>query len=126
MKKFFLNLILITALLFISQDCKCAYNMSVPAEGDSIADNELQSDVMKKLYKSFSLKNPSCLDFSIKDTVLLHEPYDVKKKNGKYIEGYWEELWTINICGKNKQVPVTFYIKKGKTLFKINEYFLTE
>ncbi len=93
------------------------YDMSVPLEGDSIASDDLQTQVLKELYSIISKKNAYCFDYSIKNTQLLQYPYDVKKKNGKYIKGYWKELWSVNMCEKNIQVPVNFEIKGKNTVF---------
>ena len=100
------------------------YDMSTPVEGESIANDALQFNVIEKIYTTLSPYNPTCSDFKIKNTQILHYPYDVKKKNNKYIKGYWKELWTIDVCGKSTQIPITFYIDKKKTTFNIDEYFL--
>ena len=97
------------------------YDLSVPVEGESIANNELQFLVIQKAYKILAPKVPTCSDFHISNTQILHYPYDVKKnKKGQYIKGYWEELWTVNACGKSKQLPITFFIKKKATQFQID------
>ena len=99
------------------------YDMSTPVEGESIANNTLQFEVMKKIYQTVSLNTPACSDFTIKNTQLIHYPYDVKKKDNKFIKGYWKELWSVNACGNIKQIPINFYIKKNKTIFYIDNYF---
>lgn len=100
------------------------YNMSVPVEGASIANESLQFEVIKKIYKVISPQNSYCTDYSVTNTQIIHYPYDVKKKNNKYISGYWKELWTINQCENLTQIPVTFYIKKNNTTFHIDKFLI--
>lgn len=93
------------------------YHFNLPLEGNSIANNQLQFKVANKIYSLLSEKYPLCNDFAIADTQILHYPYDVKTKSGKYTDGYWKELWTCNVCENKIQIPITFYIKKSKTIF---------
>jgi len=117
--------VLIPFLLIItSLTAGAHYDMSTPVEGDSIANDSLQFEVIKKMYKILSPRVPTCYDFSIKNTQVIHYPYDVKKKQGKIIKGFWKELWTVNCCDMYKQVPVTFYISPKTTQFKIDENFI--
>lgn len=120
------KLICILTVIFISTlQCNAHYDMTTPVEGASLANDELQFLVIKSLYKTLGPRTPTCSDFSIYNTQLLHYPYDVKKdKHGKYIKGYWKELWTVNACGEKSQFPVTFTIKKKNTTFLIDSYFL--
>lgn len=123
MKKVFL----ITFLLIV---CPCVfakgYEMKLPVEGNSIANDALQFNVMTEIYKYLSLKNPSCYDYSIFDTQIIQYPYEVKKKDGVYKKGYWKELWTIDVCKHKVQVPVSYSIKKSGTAFKIENKFYTQ
>ncbi len=121
MKRLFSIQILIIMMFFTSISVSAQYDMSVPVEGESIANDVLQFNVVKELYKKLSVLNPVCYNFSIKNTQLIHYPYDVKKKNNKYISGYWKELWTVDICGSNLQFPITFYINDKAADFKIDE-----
>lgn len=116
--------IILLLFFFSSLSAGAYYNMSTPVEGDSIANDTLQFEVIKKMYEVLSPKVPTCFDFSIKNTQVMHLPYDVKKKKGKIVKGYWKELWTVDCCGISKQVPVTFYITPSKTEYKIDDYFL--
>lgn len=114
-------------LLFISAiQVSAYYDMSTPVEGNSIANDELQYEVIKKIYETISIKIPTCSNFNIKTTQVLHYPYDAKKKNNEYVSGYWKELWTIDTCNKYTQIPVTFHIHKNKTTFVIDKFFLSE
>lgn len=124
MKKIILFSLILIAIF--QPVCFSYYDMSTPVEGNSIANNSLQFSVVKSIYKNLSIKIPTCSDFTIKDTQVIHFPYDVKKKKGKIVKGYWKELWTVDVCGKYKQVPVTFYINKKKTTFDIDSYFLPD
>ena len=97
------------------------YDMSVPLEGDSIANNTLQFRVLKNIYPIASELNPLCTDFKVTNTQLLHYPYDVVKKNNKYVKGYWKELWTVSYCGQKIQVPITFKINKKSVSYNIEK-----
>ncbi len=121
LKKICLSVI---TVFFSSLGVNAHYNMNTPVEGASIANDILQFNVMKRIYENLSVKNPSCYAYSIKNTQVLHYPYDVKKKNNKYVKGYWQELWTVDVCGSYMQIPVLFYINGDKTDFKIDESFL--
>lgn len=122
MKKIYIIFLII---LFSAGDVKAYYDMSVPVEGKTIANEALQFKVKKHLYEKISPKNPTCSDFIIETTELLHYPYDLKKnKRGEYIKGYWQELWTVKYCGKKQQIPVSFNIKKRGTEFSIEENFI--
>lgn len=96
------------------------YDMSTPLDGQSIASDSLQKKVLKDIYPIAAKQNSLCTSFKISDTQLLHLPYDTEKKDGKYVKGYWRELWTVDYCGENMQIPVTFVIKNKKTYFEID------
>ena len=97
------------------------YDLSVPLEGNSIANDPLQFNTAQEIYRRLYALYPACLHYSVSDTQIVHYPYDVKMKNDKYYNGYWKELWNINACGVTVQVPVSFYIKKGVTTFHIDD-----
>jgi hypothetical protein len=111
--------LLIVIFLFTSSSSFAYFDISTPVEGNSIANDTLQFQVIKSIYENLSKHNSTCSDFKIKTTQVLHEPYDVKKKNNKYVKGYWNELWSVDVCGVTKQLPVTFYIKNQTTTFKV-------
>ncbi len=100
--------------------------MNFPLEGNSIANNTLQYYVVKDIYKLTSKLNPMCSNHEITNTQVVHYPYDVKKKNNKYVKGYWKELWTVNSCGKKVQIPVSFYINNKSTTYILEDSFLKD
>ncbi len=102
------------------------YDMKLPVEGSSIANDTLQFNVMQDIYKRLSKKNPACFNYSITDTQIVQYPYDVKIKDGNYIKGYWKELWTIDVCSKKVQVPVSYSIKSNSTAYKVETKFFSE
>ncbi len=95
------------------------YDMKLPVEGNSIANDSLQFNVMKDIYRELALKNPYCFDYSVSNTQIVQYPYDVKKKDDKYIKGFWKELWTIDVCSAKIQVPVSYSINNGSAAYKI-------
>ena len=120
--KFLKNVfILLIVTLFINVPANANYDVSIPVPGNTISNEELQFQVIRKLFHEVSLNNPACTDFSIKDTQILQYPKNVKKsKKGKYIKGYWKEMWTVNACENYVQIPVDFYINRKKTSFETN------
>ena len=122
-------LILILFFLFISDIAFSKaniYDMSVPLEGKSIASDKLQQKVLMEVYPIAASYNPACTDFKVSDTQLLHYPYDTVKKKGRYVKGYWKELWTVDYCSQKLQLPITFTIGKKKTTFFIERNMLPE
>lgn len=115
MKK--LTLLLITLTILSSNAFAQNYDFNFPLIGESIANDKLQYDVVKKIYRDTAKIYPACTSFKVKNTQIVHYPYDVEKKKGKYVSGYWKELWSIKACDKTIQIPITFYINKKKTTF---------
>lgn len=119
--------ILFVLILFIVGNHSFAhFDMSTPVEGSSIASDDLQFVVVEDLYKTVYPLAPSCTDYCIKDTQVIHFPYDTKKKNGKFVKGYWKELWSVDYCGNVIQIPITFFIKGKKTKYNIDKSFLID
>ncbi len=115
-KNIFISILFI---IFTYQGAFAQYNMSTPLEGESIANDTLQFIVVKDIYKQIQTKYPACFDYKVTDTQIIHYPYDVKKKKGEYVKGYWKELWTINCCNNKVQIPITFFIHKNKTTYNM-------
>ncbi len=123
MKYLALLIILMSVPLYAAAQ---GYDMKLPVEGNSIANDALQFDIMKNLYKELSAKYPSCYNFSISNTQIVQFPYDVKIKNGNYVKGYWKELWTIDACSQKVQVPISYTINKASSSYKIESNFYTK
>ena len=122
MKKFLISILFI----FSVQSAYAHFDMTTPVEGKSIATNDLQFSVIEDLYELVYPLSPTCTNYKIKDTQIIHYPYDVKKKKGKYVKGYWKELWAVDFCGSVLQIPITFYIKGKKTKYNIDTNFLVD
>lgn len=112
--------------VFIVQSAFAHFDMTTPVEGDSIATDNLQTKVLEDVYELVFPLNPKCTDYRVKDTQIIHYPYDVQKKKGRYVKGYWKELWSVDYCGSVVQIPITFYIKKKKTTYFIDKNFLVD
>ncbi len=120
-------LIILILLLFMPLNVQAkGYDMKLPVEGNSIANDAMQFDIMKNLYKELSFKYPACYNYSISNTQVVRFPYDAKMKNGKYIKGFWNELWTIDVCNQKIQVPISYSINKGSATYKIEKDFFTK
>lgn len=124
MKKFFLLIM----FLFITAGLSFArgYDFNFPLPGESIANDSLQYNVVKEIYSDAAKKYPACLDYNVINTQIVHYPYDVKKKKGKFISGYWKEIWSVKACDSVIQVPLTFYIKKKKTIYSYDKTLFNE
>lgn len=96
------------------------YDMNFPLTGESIANDNLQHQTATQIYKIATKKYPMCSNYNITNTQIVHYPYDVKKKNGKYVAGYWKEIWTVKACDDTFQVPLTFYINKKGARYHID------
>lgn len=94
------------------------YDLSVPLEGNSIVSDQLQFRMATELISDMTKVMPSCTEICIEDTQIVHYPYDTKTKNGRYVKGYWKEIWTINACNTKVQMPITFRIKKNKIKYE--------
>ncbi len=119
MKKF----LLLIMFLFITTGISYArgYDMNFPLPGESIANDSLQFEVVKELYRASAKKYPACLDFNITNTQVVHYPHDVVKKKGKFVSGYWKEIWSVKACDNVYQVPLTFYIKKRSVKYAVED-----
>lgn len=119
----FNKLIILILAIFLTLNIVQAkgFKLSVPLEGDSIANDTMQFNAVTDIYSKLIKLYPTCYDFSVENTQVMHFPYDVKKKNDKFIAGYWKEMWNINACGKTVQVPITFYIKRNGTVYVIEK-----
>ena len=71
MKKFLFLFILI----FFAQSAFAHFDMMTPVEGNSIATNDLQFLVLEDLYELVYPLSPTCTDYKIKDTQIIHYPY---------------------------------------------------
>ncbi|MCL2473867.1 MAG: hypothetical protein FWF23_03055 [Alphaproteobacteria bacterium] len=88
-----------------------ADDFKVPLPGKTQADARLQFDTLKNVYVSVGVLERDCNNFSVINTELVQELQ----------EGSWKEEWTVNACGTNVYVPITFIASKaGGTTFLIN------
>ncbi len=119
MKKF----LYIILLLFVTSGASFArgYDMNFPLPGESIANDRLQFEVVQDLYKEAAKKYPACLNFNVSNTQIVHYPHDVVKKKGKFVSGYWKEIWSVKACDNVYQVPLTFYIKKKTVKYAVED-----
>lgn len=118
MKNIFIFLIVF--VMFATVSYARGFDFNLPLHGDSIASDKLQFKILKKIYKNAAQNYPACTNFNISDTQIVHYPYDVVKKDGKFISGYWKEIWTVDACDTFYQIPLTFYIRKKGTDFVID------
>ena len=124
MKKIFSIIMILTLTAGVSY--ARGYDFNFPLPGESIANDSLQYNVVKEIYSDAAQKYPACLDYNVINTQIVHYPYDVKEKKGKFVSGYWKEIWSVKACDSVIQVPLTFYIKKKKTIYSYDKTLFNE
>lgn len=108
MKKYFLCSLFLTLVFFAAAGLNYA-EAGNRYPGTSIASSLLQKDTTMSVFSAVMFKLPNCTNLSVVDTKLLKMPEFNKVYNGqRYASTPWIEEWTINACGKNVYVPVTF------------------
>ena len=108
MKKYFLSSLILTLLFLASRNVFAGEN-GRRYPGGSIASQLLQRDATMSVFAAVSVKIKNCTDLSVTDTKLEKMPEFNKIYNGqRYASSPWEEVWTVNACGKDVYVPVTF------------------
>ena len=121
MKKFaFIFCLFLSSILSVGIVlAKTSYNIKVPLPGTSKANTKLQADALIPVYTAAAVKVPNCNKFSIYDTAIIKQPYDLIKQDGKFVSGFWEEQWAVRACGQNVYVPIEFIIEPDETTFVI-------
>lgn len=118
MKRIFLSIFfsLTTLSCFAGQD----FNVALPLKGQTQADKLLQKDVLNMLIPLVKVTNPNCQKFNFDYTKLIHPVKEGKVVDGKLIQGYWRESWSVDACGKTINYPILFTCDGvGGTYFNI-------
>jgi hypothetical protein len=92
MKKFtlFFSLLLVTGLISANIVwAKTSYNVKVPLPGASKANLKLQVNTLPSVYTAAAIKVPNCKKFSVTDTAIIKQPYDLIKENDRFVSGFW-------------------------------------
>lgn len=101
----------IVAIALLASACSASsLDMKVPLKGGSVANTKLQYDTLMPVYTAVGTFVDGCKNMSVFDTKVTKEPYDLKQENGTYVDGKWEELWSVNACGAEVAVPVKFVL----------------
>lgn len=96
-----------------------SYNLPLP--GGTLGNEKLQYDTLMPVYTMAQIKVQDCQKYSVTDTKVTKQPYDLKTENGAYIDGKWEELWTVSACGKKVYVPIRFVLDRTGATWAIGE-----
>ena len=108
------KLILYTTLastLFLSTICSAAeYNTRIPLPGSTVANEKLQYDTLMPVYMAVATKTKNCDKMSVTNTQVTKEPYDLEYQYGQAVAGKWEELWSVNACQQQFEVPIKFIL----------------
>lgn len=93
----------------------------VPLPGKTIANTKLQVDTLMPAQLAASTVVKNCGKFTVTDTVVIQQPKDLVVENNMYVGGNWREKWTINACGTNVYIPITFVMDNTGTSYIINQ-----
>lgn len=125
--KFVLRNIMFCSLLFIGTSAlakpELSYNLPLP--GGTLGNEKLQYDTLMPVYTMAQIKVQDCGKFYVSNTKVTKQPYDLKTENGAYVDGKWEELWTVSACGKKVYVPVRFILDRTGATWAIGEKNVT-
>lgn len=121
--KLILKNIMVGVLLFCSAAAfakpELSYNLPLP--GGTLGNEKLQYDTLMPVYTMAQIKVQDCQKYSVTDTKVTKQPYDLKTENGAYVDGKWEELWTVSACGKKVYVPIRFVLDRTGATWAIGE-----
>lgn len=118
MKKLLVSSLLVFSLVISSFSTAFGYNTRVPLPGSTIANKKLQKDTLMSVYLAVgTIMISSCKKMSVTDTKVTKEPYNLEYKDGNRVAGRWEELWTINACKQEFDVPIEFIMNKTGTSY---------
>lgn len=121
--KLILKNIMVGVLLFCGAAAfakpELSYNLPLP--GGTLGNEKLQYDTLMPVYTMSQIKVQDCPKYSVTDTKVTKQPYDLKTENGAYIDGKWEELWTVSACGKKVYVPIRFVLDRTGATWAIGE-----
>ena len=121
--KLILKNIMVGVLLFCGAAAfakpELSYNLPLP--GGTLGNEKLQYDTLMPVYTMAQIKVQDCQKYSVTDTKVTKQPYDLKTENGAYVDGKWEELWTVSACGKKVYVPIRFVLDRTGATWAIGE-----
>ena len=120
MKKFLKGFLLILPIVLSNNCIASDFNYNVPLPGGSIANSKLQYDTIMPVYASVGTIARKCQKMRIVNTQVIITPYDLKIQNNKTVGGKWEELWTVEACSKQYDVPVKFVLDPTGATYMIS------
>lgn len=117
-----LSIIIFTIITFTYAQSEPNYNIKIPLKGESIASQRLQYDTLPGVISVASVYNKNCKSYSIPYTKLDFGIKEGVVKNNKYVEGYWQETWTVNRCSMKVDIPVMFVLDgKGGAYYIVHD-----
>lgn len=72
---------------------------TVPVAGQSLADAQLQQDILSFVILYETVASPACQNRQITNTEVLGVTQDFRFENNILVAGEWSERWTIDSCG---------------------------
>ncbi len=121
--KFILKSVSVFVLLVLGNAviAKPEFSYKLPLPGGTLGNTKLQYDTLMPVYLVAESKVPNCPQYSVTDTKVLKEPYGLKRKNGAYVDGKWEEIWTVSACNKEVHVPIQYILNQTGTTWAVSE-----
>lgn len=81
---------------------------TVPVVGHTLADAQLQQDILSFVMLYETVASPNCQNRQITNTEVLGVTQDFRFENDILVAGEWSERWTINSCGAVSAYQVSY------------------
>jgi hypothetical protein len=95
---------------------------TVPVPGQTLADAQLQQDVLLFVVLYEVVASPNCQNRQVTNTEVLGVTQDFQFENGILVAGEWSERWTINSCGVSTAYRVQYQADgSGGVFFSISK-----
>ncbi len=92
----------------------------IPVMGESIVPIDMQAMIIGATFRNASLKVKGCNKIELMNTKMEQQPVDlITDKRGRYISGNWNEIWSVNACGTNLDIPINFSVDKHGVVYDI-------
>ncbi len=112
------NIITVLTLMLLSFGVSCYaagyLGMKLPLPGSTIADTKTQGNTLCYVFAKVARQSKHCRKLVVTNTKVTAEPSNIKTNQfGRKIGGTWSEVWTVNACGTNVEVPIDFEYKRN-------------
>lgn len=92
----------------------------LPLVGKTLLPQNMQAVVLGFVYSRVARDAKGCNKLMLSDTKVTKEKSNVEyNRYGNEIGGTWSEVWSVNACGMNVEVPVDFTTTKNGVKYDI-------